>query len=132
MTRNEAKLFIEAFVKLRNLATDEMSLEVPNLYPIWKVNTDYITGDRVLYNDTLYKVLQDHTSQETWKPTDAPSLFSKVLIPVSDVIPAWVQPDSTNAYMKGDKVKHNGKTWESDIDNNVWEPSVYGWSEVIR
>lgn len=130
MTRNEAKLFIEAFVKLRNLATDEMSLEVPNLYPIWKVNTNYITGDRVLYNDTLYKVLQDHTSQETWEPTDAPSLFSKVLIPVSDVIPAWVQPDSTNAYMKGDKVKHNGKTWESDIDNNVWEPSVYGWSEV--
>ena len=130
MTRNEAKLFIEAFVKLRNLATDEMSLEVPNLYPIWKVNTNYTTGDRVLYNDTLYKVLQDHTSQETWKPTDAPSLFSKVLIPVSDVIPAWVQPDSTNAYMKGDKVEHNGKTWESDIDNNVWEPSVYGWSEV--
>lgn len=132
MTRNEAKLFIEAFVKLRNLATDEMSLEVPNLYPIWKVNTNYTTGDRVLYNDTLYKVLQYHTSQETWKPTDAPSLFSKVLIPVSDVIPAWVQPDSTNAYMKGDKVKHNGKTWKSDIDNNVWEPSVYGWSEVIR
>lgn len=132
MTRNEAKLFIEAFVKLRNLATDEMSLEVPNLYPIWKVNTNYTTGDRVLYNDTLYKVLQDHTSQETWKPTDAPSLFSKVLIPVSDVIPAWVQPDSTNAYMKGDKVEHNGKTWESDIDNNVWEPNVYGWSEVIR
>lgn len=130
MTRNEAKLFIEAFVKLRNLATDEMSLEVPNLYPIWKVNTNYTTGDRVLYNDTLYKVLQYHTSQETWKPTDAPSLFSKVLIPVSDVIPAWVQPDSTNAYMKGDKVKHNGKTWKSDIDNNVWEPSVYGWSEV--
>lgn len=132
MTRNEAKLFIEAFVKLRNLATDEMSLEVPNLYPIWKVNTNYTTGDRVLYNDTLYKVLQYHTSQETWKPTDAPSLFSKVLIPVSDVIPAWVQPDSTNAYMKGDKVKHNGKTWKSDIDNNVWEPNVYGWSEVIR
>ena len=130
MTRNEAKLFIEAFVKLRNIATDEMSLEVPNLYPIWKVNTNYTTGDRVLYNDTLYKVLQDHTSQETWEPTDAPSLFSKVLIPVSDVIPAWVQPDSTNAYMKGDKVEHNGKTWESDIDNNVWEPSVYGWSEV--
>lgn len=132
MTRNEAKLFIEAFVKLRNLATDEMSLEVPNLYPTWKVNTNYTTGDRVLYNDTLYKVLQYHTSQETWKPTDAPSLFSKVLIPVSDVIPAWVQPDSTNAYMKGDKVEHNGKTWESDIDNNVWEPNVYGWSEVIR
>ena len=23
-----------------------------------------------------------------------------------------------------------GKTWISDIDNNVWEPGVYGWTEL--
>ena len=45
------------------------------------------------------------------------------------MIPEWEQPDSTNPYMKGDKVTHGGKTWVSDIDNNVWEPGVYGWSE---
>ena len=37
------------------------------------------------------------------------------------------QPDSTNPYSKGDKVTHNGKMWVSTIDNNVWEPGVYGW-----
>ena len=42
----------------------------------------------------------------------------------------WAQPDSTNPYMKGDRVTHNGHTWESDIDNNVWEPSVYGWTQI--
>ena len=42
------------------------------------------------------------------------------------MIPEWEQPESTNPYMKGDKVKHNDKTWVSDIDNNVWEPGVYG------
>ena len=52
------------------------------------------------------------------------------LIPDPDVIPEWEQPDSTNPYSKGDKVTHNGKTWVSDVDNNVWEPGVYGWSEV--
>lgn len=57
-------------------------------------------------------------------------LRTRVLIPDPEVIPDGVQPDSTNPYMMGDKVKHNGKTWESIIDNNVWEPSVYGWSEV--
>ena len=41
-----------------------------------------------------------------------------------------VQPDSTNPYAKGDKVTHNGKTWQSTTDNNVWEPGVYGWEEV--
>ena len=39
----------------------------------------------------------------------------------------WEQPESTNPYMKGDKVTHAGKTWVSTIDNNVWEPGVYGW-----
>ena len=32
-----------------------------------------------------------------------------------------------DAYNIGDKVTHNGKTWVSDVDNNVWEPGVYGW-----
>ena len=130
MTRQEAIEFIKAFVKLRRLATDEVSLQVPNLYPTWKAEADYKAGDRVLYNDILYKILQDHTSQETWTPTDAPSLFAKVLIPDEDVIPEWEQPDSTNPYMAGDKVSHNGKTWASTINNNVWEPGVYGWETV--
>jgi hypothetical protein len=130
MTRDEAKRFIESFVKLRELATDEMSLEVPNLYPTWKSETAYITGQRVLYNDTLYRVLQDHISQESWTPTDSPSLFAKVLIPDDDVIPEWEQPNSTNPYMTGDKVSHNGQTWESTVDNNVWEPGVYGWTQI--
>ena len=30
----------------------------------------------------------------------------------------------------GDKVTHNGKTWVSDIDNNVWEPGLHGWTEL--
>jgi hypothetical protein len=55
-----------------------------------------------------------------------------VLIPDPDVIPEWEQPDSTNPYMKGDKVAHNSKTWVSDVDNNVWEPGVYGWTEMAQ
>ena len=132
MTRQEAKAFIESLVKLRNLATDEMSLQVPNLYPTWKVDVAYAVGDRVLYGGILYKVITAHTSQATWTPTDAPSLFAKVLIPDVDVIPEWEQPDSTNAYKAGDKVTHNGKTWVSIVDNNVWEPGAYGWDEIVK
>lgn len=130
MTRQEARLFIESLVKLRGLATDEMSLQVPNLYPVWKVGINYTVGDRVLYEEVLYKVLQTHTSQETWTPINAPSLFAKVLIPDEDIIPEWEQPDSTNPYMIGDKVMYNGKTYVSIVDNNVWAPDVYGWEEV--
>ena len=130
MTRGEAKRFIEAFKKLRGLVSDEISLQVPNLYPEWKAKTAYIIGERVLYNEVLYKVLQDHISQEAWTPVDAPSLFAQVLIPDENVVPEWIQPDSTNAYMTGDKIIYNGKTYVSIIDNNIWAPDAYGWEEA--
>lgn len=95
-----------------------------------QTNREYVVGKRLEYNGTIYKVLQAHTSQETWTPPDAPSLFAKVLIPDSSTVPEWEQPDSTNPYAKGDKVTHNGKTWISTADGNVWEPGVYGWEEV--
>ncbi len=112
--------------------SDADALEAIQLYPSWKNNTEYKVDDRVRYEDVLYKVLQDHTSQSAWTPPAAPSLFAKVLIPDPTVIPEWEQPDSTNPYMKGDKVSYNGKTWVSDVDNNVWAPGVYGWSEVAE
>lgn len=129
MTRAEAKAFISALVTLREAVTDEQALIVPALYPTWRSGVNYAAGVRVLYNGTLYKVLTAHTSQDDWTPDASPSLFAKVLIPDETVIPEWEQPDSTNPYSAGDKVTHNGKTWVSDIDNNVWEPGVYGWTE---
>ena len=127
MTRAEAEAIVAALVKLRESATDEQALSVPVLYPAWRSGVDYVTGQRVLHGGVLYKALQDHTSQDDWTPDAAPSLFAKVLIQDAETIPEWEQPDSTNPYSKGDKVTHNGKTWISDIDNNVWEPGVYGW-----
>ena len=115
------------------MLSDEQALTVPLIYPAWNGNSvGYTIGDRVMHGGMLYKCLQAHTSQATWTPTDAPSLWTKVLIPTPGVIPEWEQPSSTNPYAKGDKVKHNGKIWISDIDNNVWEPGAYGWSEVAE
>ena len=130
MTRAEAEKIIAALVTLRELATDEQALTAPALYPAWRSGASYTAGQRVLFNTVLYKVLQDHTSQHDWTPDVATSLFAKVLIPDDAEIPEWEQPDSTNPYIAGDKVTHNGKTWVSDVDNNVWEPGVYGWTEV--
>jgi chitodextrinase len=129
MTRAEAEAILAALVTLRESATDEQALSVPVLYPSWRSGVDYAVGTRVRYNGTLYRVLQAHSSQESWTPEAAPSLFARVLIPDPDTVPDWVQPDSTNAYSKGDRVRHNGKTWTSDIDGNIWEPGQYGWTE---
>lgn len=126
----DARNFRAQFVKLRSLVTDEVSLQVPNLYPIWRENVTYELGERVLHKEVLYKVVTAHTSQADWTPDVSASLFAKVLIPDVNIIPAWEQPDSTNPYMTGDKVTHNDKTWISIVDNNVWEPGVYGWELI--
>ena len=56
------------------------------------------------------------------------SLYVEVSI---EEIPAWVQPTGAqDAYQSGDKVKHNSKAWISNVDNNVWEPGVYGWEPL--
>lgn len=110
---------------------NETALQAVTLYPSWSANIEYIKGTRVRDGGILYSVLQNHTSQTGWEPHNAPSLFAKVL-PGQEgtTIGEWQQPDSTNPYKKGDKVKHNGKTWESEIDTNVWEPGVYGCKEI--
>lgn len=130
MTREQARQFRKLLESKTEAMSDEEIIEYPSFVEKWKSGLDYDAGKRLEYNGTIYKVLQSHASQETWTPDQAPSLFAKVLIPDSSVIPEWEQPDSTNPYMAGDKVTHNGKTWVSDADNNVWEPGVYGWSEV--
>ena len=117
--------------KLRSIS-DRAALKMPEVFPHWNGNSkEYVKDDKVLYNDVLYKVLQNHTSQEGWTPTSAPSLFAKVLTSEGEILD-WEQPSSTNPYMKGDRVKFNGKIYESVIDNNVWSPEAYpqGWKEV--
>ena len=128
---------IEQARKLRKLIEkavpsldDEDALDCVTLFEAWDGNEhEYAGGKRVRYGDSLYDCLIAHTSQESWNPVDAPSLWAKVLVP-GPGIPEWEQPSSTNPYMKGDKVRHNGLVWVSVIDNNVWEPGVYGWEET--
>ena len=109
---------------------DATALRMAEFYPEWSAGQAYTAGYKVQHGGKLWRCLQDHTSQDGWEPDSAPSLWAKVLIPDENVVPEWEQPDSTNPYSAGDKVTHNGKTWVSDIDNNVWEPGVYGWTEV--
>ena len=114
--------------------TDEQAAEVPVLYRMWEAGTAYAIGDRRTYGGVLYTCLQPHTALENWNPADSPSLWAKVLTSDSGEILPWEQPGSTNAYKLGDKVTHNGKTWEcTAVDangNNIWEPGVYGWTEI--
>lgn len=96
----------------------------------WQLDISYAVGDKVQYLERPYRCLQPHVSTEAWNPEDAASLWARILGGQDGQIAEWEQPSSTNPYMKGDKVMHNGHIWESDVDNNVWEPGVYGWTQL--
>lgn len=112
--------------------SDEDALEAVQLFPNWNPDAAYLVDNKVNYEGVLYKCLQSHAAQVAWTPPAAPSLWAKVLIPDANVIPEWEQPDSTNPYMRGDRVSFDGKIYESAIDNNIWSPAAYpaGWQEI--
>ena len=62
--------------------TDEEALGVAALYPTWtsKIGQDRAVGERLWYDGSLYKVIQAHTAQGDWIPSEAVSLFTKVSI----------------------------------------------------
>ena len=66
--------------------------------------------------------------QAGWEPDKTPALWTVVSL---DEWPEWVQPTGAHdAYMKGDKVSHNGKHWVCDMDYCTYEPGVYGWTTM--
>ena len=117
-------------------ADDAASYTMRYLYPEWDPEGVQYFKDkwpnRVMRNNKFYKVEQDHISQESWTPEEAPSLFTEIPDP-NEEWPEYKQPThAENAYMKDDKITYNGKHYQSNIDNNVWSPDDYpvGWRLV--
>lgn len=131
MKRSELYKIREFIEKGATSLTDTEALEAVALFPAWAVGVAYAKDERVQYDGKLYKVVQAHTSQADWKPDSTPALWTEVAKPGE--IPVWKQPTGAqDAYAKGDKVHHpdaSGPIYVSDVDNNVWEPGVYGWTK---
>ena len=108
-----------------------MAAEHAELISPWAYPVSYKVGNIRRYGGALYKCVQAHTSQADWTPDTAASLWSATSDPAEEW-PAWSQPvGAHDAYNAGAKVSHNGKHWTSNQDGNVWEPGVYGWTEVV-
>ena len=103
--------------------------EHADMFAPWAVPVNYQPGNIRRYGGKLYRCLQAHISQESWTPDAAPSLWVAIADPMEQ-FPAWNQPiGAMDAYPKGAQVSHKDRHWISDVDNNVWEPGIYGWTE---
>ena len=108
---------------------------IASLYPKWKAGLSVVVDDIYRVQNTLYKVVQAHTTQSDWTPPDSPALWT--VVSAAGVIPDWVQPGTngvaTDQYGIGYKVMHDnpndaGNIWvyESSIDANTTEPGRDG------
>lgn len=124
-------------------------------YPIWTQPLGavdaYNIGDIVSYNGKLYKSI---INANVWAPDVYPAGWEEYTestgggdsgetgggttepeTPPTETIPDFVQPTGAHdAYKKGDKVKFEGKIYESLIDANTYSPSAYpaGWKEITE
>ena len=132
MKRSKAIMLRALIEKAAVSLPDDDAMEAVELFPAWAANTEYAADVRVRYADKLYRCVQGHTSQSGWEPPAVPALWTEVAKPGE--IPVWKQPTGAqDAYMTGDKVHYptaDDPVYRSIVDNNVWEPGVYGWELV--
>lgn len=123
-----------AIVPMAATMTDEQAISVSTLWPEWSADSvSYKVDDVVQHADHLWRCEQAHTSQESWTPDAAPSLWSQIDI-AGDGVDVWTQPTGAhNAYNVGDRVHYptaSDPIYVSTIDGNVWAPDAYpqGWT----
>lgn len=57
---------------------DDTAVRMVAFYPEWEKDKQYTVGYKVQYLGKLYKVVQAHTSQETWTPDITASLYERI------------------------------------------------------
>ena len=122
------------FVTMAEAGTidETTATEHMDVFEQWVYPKAYSVNKIVQDGGKLYQCIQAHTSEEGWTPETTPALWKQIGDPTVEY-PEWIAPlGAHDAYAQGAKVSHNGKKWTSDIANNVWEPGVYGWTEVVE
>lgn len=128
MTLEKAYQLRTILKQVLNEATTASALEAKELFPSWIVGIQVQEGERYQYNNDLYQVITPHTTQIDWTPDKVPALFKLVSI---EEFPEWQQPlGVSDAYQKDDKVTYDNQHWVSIVDNNVWQPGIYGWNKI--
>lgn len=78
MKKDVAFKIVDYLKNTRNIIAEEMALNYVALYPNWKIGKELSVGERIEHEGKLYKVVQAHTTQESWIPNATPALFEPI------------------------------------------------------
>ena len=127
--KEDAQIQIAARMFVRTNATmltDAQAVAVSLLFDEWAVGVEYKRDFIIRYDDELYRIGQDHTSQEQWVPgaVGTESLYSHIVIG-NDGYEDWKEWDGiTGLYQYGQIVRDSddGQLYKSKIPNNTYGP----------
>lgn len=119
--------------------TNEEAMEVATVYPKYEVGKNYKTDDIFSYGENsvgdpqLYRVEQDHVSQEDWIPSENRALYTPIGLNDSGY-PIFSKPTGAHdSYALGDIVEFEGVLYKSLINGNTYSPTEYpqGWEVYV-
>lgn len=123
----------DELITLAQANADPSHSNAPLQKQIEELSKKHITLEETVtaLSATVQKIKETVESGGTVVPEPEP--------PVTEECPAWEPYNGIPPvkYQKGSKVTHNGKKWESMVDNNVWEPGAFGvgdtiWKEIMQ
>jgi hypothetical protein len=130
----EEKLILDSWKTTSDYDSELLTIDTYYMdLEVYEVGKNYIIGDSFMYDNKAYEVIQAHTSQANWIPSELPALYKYKSLSTGSNIAEWVQPTgASDAYNIGDQVTYNGSTYESLINANVWSPVAYpaGWQQI--
>lgn len=105
------KQLINSIRGMTPTATDDVAARSTELYPDWAAGLGVKTGDRYQCDGLLYKALQDHVTQDNWRPGQATASIWQVI----DVTHAGTLADPIPFALNMEVYKDKYYTWEGKI-----------------
>lgn len=111
------------------IVDDNTALRMKEFYPEWTANVTYSVGFKVKYNNRLWSVVQDHTSQAGWEPENVASLWT-------EICETHAGTDDDPIPYNGNMVLENGKYYIQDNEiylctRDTGNPVYHALGELI-
>lgn len=119
---------------------DDKAMEVATVFPPYVIGKKYEADEMFTFGENsvgdpqLYRVVQEHTSQADWIPSEVTSLYTPIGLN-DEGYPTWSRPTGAHdSYGIGDIVDYNGELYKSLINGNTYSPDEYlaGWEKYTE
>ena len=110
--------------------------KIIELIPDWQPDISYKRGQIVKYDNKVYRLAQDTTSTDIYKPgTGTESLYTLIDL-AEDGVRVWHMPtDATNSFALGELARYptaSDPIYRSKRNGNTSEPTTDAWWELVE